>query len=34
MADLTVDFILAGISDGQWVACPNCGADMRGGDPE
>lgn len=20
----------ADVSDGQWVACPNCGADMRG----
>ena len=19
------------VADGQWVACPNCGADMRGG---
>ena len=24
----------ADISDGQWVACPNCGADMKGGDAE
>lgn len=20
------------VSDGQWVSCPNCGADMRGGE--